>query len=101
MRVLAMIAVVGAMVGAIACNDVTPPSTLPAYRLFVSRSVDHNVVPTIISAGLGDTTHMVWSTVSLDLAGRAVTVRHLSSTYLLSTYRANLRLAAGVSHEGR
>ena len=82
MRLLCRLSFVGTLVAAIACYDGTSPSTLPAYRYFVLESVDQRAIPTIISAGAGDTTQVLWSTVTLDSAGRAVTINHLSHVYL-------------------
>jgi hypothetical protein len=64
------------------CSDAIEPSPKPVSRLFVLQSVDNRPLPTIISAGAGDTTQVLWSTVTLDSTGQAVTVHHLSHAYL-------------------
>jgi hypothetical protein len=64
------------------CRDPIEPSPKLVSRLFGLQSVDDRSLPTIISAGAGDTTQVLWSTVTLDSTGKAVTVHHLSHAYL-------------------
>jgi hypothetical protein len=64
------------------CSDAVNPPRATISRLFALQSVDGRPLPTIISAGAGDTTQVLWSTVTLDSTGQAVTVYHLSHAYL-------------------
>jgi len=71
------------------CRDAIEPSPATVSGLFVLQSVDGRTLPTIISAGAGDTTQVLWSTVTLDSTGQAVTVNHISHAYLQSGSEEN------------
>ena len=81
MRLPCWKALVLAFVFTAACHEPTaPPPTISGS--FVLESIDGNSLPAIISAGAGDTTQMLSSTVEFDASGRAITVNHLRHSYL-------------------
>jgi len=64
-----------------ACSDGTAPPQA-SNRLYVLESINGNPLPTITSAGAGDTVTVLWATLTLGPAGDAVTVDHLRHAYL-------------------
>ena len=64
------------------CHEATGPSPQVPSRFFVLESIAGRNLPAIISAGAGETTQVIWSTVTLDSAGGALTVHHFSQAYL-------------------
>jgi hypothetical protein len=82
MRLSCQKALLALLIVTIGCRDATEPSPQPRSRLFLLESVDGRPLPTIIDAGAGDTTHVLWSSVTLESTGHAVTVNHLSHVYL-------------------
>ena len=63
----------------LACHDSTAP--LPSEFYFLS-TINGQPVPTVISAGYGDTTTVLWASFVLDGAGKAVTSTHYREVYL-------------------
>jgi hypothetical protein len=64
-----------------ACHEATaPPQAIS--RLYILESIDGRPLPTITSAGAGDTTTMLWATFTLDPVGNAVEVDHRRHVYL-------------------
>lgn len=66
----------------LSCRDATEPPAPLVSKLFLLESVNDRSLPTIVSAGAGDTTQVLWSSVTLDATGHALTVHHLSHVYL-------------------
>ena len=64
-----------------ACSDGTAPPQA-STRLYVLESINGNPLPTITSAGAGDTVTVLWATLTLGSAGDAVTVDHVRHAYL-------------------
>lgn len=69
------------VVFALACHDTVEP-TPTVSRLYTLETVDGQPLPATISAGAGETTQVVWSTLTLESSGQAVTVHHLSGVWL-------------------
>jgi hypothetical protein len=63
------------------CHDTTAPMT-PSSRLYTLETIKGQPLPTITSAGAGDTITMLWSTITLDPVGNAVEVLHQRQAYL-------------------
>jgi hypothetical protein len=63
------------------CHDTTAPPA-PNSRLYILESIRGQPLPTIASAGAGDTVTMLWSTITLDPVGNAVEVVHRRQAYL-------------------
>jgi hypothetical protein len=58
------------------CHDTTAPPT-PSARLYVLESVNGQPVP----VNLGGSTSVLWATLTLDVAGKAITVDHVKSVF--------------------
>ena len=59
-----------------ACHDTTAPPTQSA-RLYVLESVNRQPVP----VNLGGSRSVLWATLTLDVAGNAITVDHIKSVF--------------------
>jgi hypothetical protein len=81
MRLTCQYAFVFAVAVLPACHEATaPPNRIS--RMYVLASVAGSPLPAIISAGAGDTTHILSSTVILTPTGQALTVNHFRNVYL-------------------
>ena len=81
MRLACQKALVVAVLLLAACHEATAPPKLVS-RMYVLASVDGRALPALISAGAGDTTHILSSTVILTSNGEALTVNRFRHIYL-------------------
>ena len=72
--------VLAATLATLGCHDTTAPAGIT--RIYVLESVNGNPLPTITSAGAGDTVTALWATLTLTPDGQAVMVDHLREAYL-------------------